>query len=116
MAGGGVTRPPWILEMKNQQVTTNNNGKSWWKQTAVRLAITIVATAFAVLAAYLGTISELKLAISEKADRRAVERIDLRLAQIEIVLADHLVNKDEFYQLRDELRVRLTRIESELNR
>jgi len=104
--------------MKNNRTQTDTIGpnKTWWKQTAIRLLMTIIATAFAVLAAYHSTVSELKLAISEKADRQAVERIDLRLAQIEVILGDHLVNKDEFYQLRDELRVRLTRIESELNR
>lgn len=88
----------------------------WWKQTITRLAITIVATAFAVVAAYMGTISELKLAIAEKADRQAVEKIDLRLARIEVLINDHLLTKDEFYGLRDELLVRLARIESELDR
>jgi len=88
----------------------------WWRQTITRLAATIIATAFAVVAAYMGTISELKLAIAEKADRQAVEKIDLRLARIEVLMNDHLLTKDEFYDLRDELLVRLARIESELGR
>ena len=48
-------------------------------------------------------------------DEKSAERIELRHAQIEGLLSDHLVNRDEFFELRDELRVRLTRIESELN-
>lgn len=78
--------------------------------------MTIIATAFAVVAAYLGTINELKLALAEKADRRAVEKIDLRLAKLEVVINEKLLTKDEFYQLRDELLVRLARIESEVGR
>jgi len=95
---------------------STTRSRVWWKQTLTRLVVTIIATAFAVVVAYLGTISELKLAIAEKADRQAVEKIDLRLARIEVLMSDHLLTKDEFYQLRDELLVRLTRIESELSR
>jgi len=88
----------------------------WWKQGLARLGFTAVATAFAVLAAYYGTISELKLALSEKADRQAVENTDVRLARIEVVINDRLLTKDEFYHLRDEILVRLARMESELSR
>ncbi len=92
-----------------------DHSKTWWKQTIIRLATTALVTAFAVVAAYFGTISDLKLALAEKADRTTAERIELRLAQIEVLLSDHLVSRDEFFKLRDELRVRLTRIESEIN-
>jgi Tfp pilus assembly protein PilO len=104
--------------MKSRQIqnTPNNGLRIWWKQTTVRLVMTIIATAFAVGAAYLGTINELKLSLAEKADRRAVEKIDLRLARIEVLINEHLPTKDEFHQLRDALLVRLARIESELGR
>lgn len=78
--------------------------------------MTIIATAFAVVAAYLSTVSDLKLSLAEKADRRAVEQIDLRLSRIEVLMNEHLLTKDEFHLLRDELLVRLARIESELGR
>ncbi len=82
----------------------------------VRVGITIIATAFAVGAAYLGTISDLKLALAEKADRRAVEQIDVRLARIEVLLAEQLLTRDDFQILRDDLVTRLGRIERELGR
>ena len=91
-----------------------NSVGAWWRQGLARLGLTVIATAFAVLAAYYGTIGELKLALAEKADRQAVENIDLRLARIEVVINDRLLTKDEFYHLRDELLVRLARMESEL--
>ncbi|MFC1476007.1 hypothetical protein ACFLQW_03295 [Candidatus Zixiibacteriota bacterium] len=94
----------------------HNGSRIWWKQTAVRLTMTIIATAFAVAAAYLGTINELQLSLSEKADRRAVEKIDLRLSRIEVLMNEHLPTKDEFRQLRDELLIRLANIERELER
>lgn len=104
--------------MSNQTTTQKINDpvRTWWKQTLARLLLTIVATGFAVFAAYLGTINELKLALAEKADRKATEQIDLRLARMEVFLNDHLLTKDEFFRLRDDLIVRLTRIESELDR
>ena len=80
------------------------------------MVMTIIATAFAIVAAYLGTINEIKLALSEKADRRAVEKIDIRLAKIEVLMHEHLLTKDEFHQFRDEILVGLKRIEGELGR
>jgi hypothetical protein len=103
--------------MKNRQLSGILNGTSatWWKQTLTRSGMTIIATAFAVVAAYLGTINDLKLALAEKADRRAVEQIDVRLSRIEVLMNEHLLTKDEFHELRDELLRRLARIESELD-
>jgi|GEM_PF-2907220 len=104
--------------MKNGQVLpiTDGGPRTWWKQTFARTGMTVTATAFAVVAAYLGTINDLKLALAEKADRQAVEQIDVRLARIEVLLSEQLLTKDEFRELQDRLLQRLARIEHDLDR
>lgn len=116
ITSGRILCARWEHEMKNKQLSGILNGASrtWWKQTIARSGMTIIATAFAVVAAYLGTINDLKLALAEKADRRAVEQIEVRLSRIEVLLTEQLLTKDEFRELRDELLLRLARIENEL--
>jgi hypothetical protein len=62
-------------------------------------------------AAYFTTIGDIKIKLSEKAETVLVEAIDKRLARLEVTIKEGRVSKDEFFELRNNIESRLTRIE-----
>jgi hypothetical protein len=80
------------------------------------IAISILIALLAALSTYYTTIGSLKLELAGKAEEKFVSNLDKRLSNLEVRLADNFATKKDFYQLREDLIVRLSRIEIHLNR
>jgi predicted Holliday junction resolvase-like endonuclease len=78
-------------------------------------ALTIVLVILAALSAYYTTIESLKVELSGKAEENLVANLDKRLSNLETRLAENFATKRDFYQLKEDLLLRLTRIETRLD-
>jgi hypothetical protein len=78
-------------------------------------ALTIVLVILAALSAYYTTIENLKVELSGKAEETLVANLDKRLSNLETRLAENFATKRDFYQLKEDLLLRLTRIETRLD-
>jgi hypothetical protein len=76
----------------------------------------ILALLTAVLTAYYSTVYGIRLTVNEKADRATVEQIDRRLVTIETVLRTDVAHRNDLESLRNEVRTRLSRIETLLEK
>ena len=63
------------------------------------------------VAAYFLTIQSIKIDIASKADEKAVVIIDKKLTNIEVMLKQGVLSKEEFYLFSREMDSRLSRIE-----
>ncbi len=64
------------------------------------------------ITAYFLTIQSLKVELAAKAEDRVVETLDKKLANIEVILREGVVSREQFYRFSKEVETRLTRIES----
>jgi len=78
-------------------------------------ALTIVLVILAALSTYYTTIESLKGELSGKAEENLVASLDKRISNLEIRLAENFATKKDFYQLKEDLLLRLTRIETRLD-
>jgi hypothetical protein len=78
-------------------------------------ALTIVLVIMAALSTYYTTIESLKVELSGKAEETLVANLDKRLSNLETRLAENFATKRDFYQLKEDLLLRLTRIETRLD-
>jgi hypothetical protein len=78
-------------------------------------ALTIGLAIIAALSIYYTTIESLKLELRGKAEETFVANLDKRISGLEVKLADNFATKRDFYQLKEDLLVRLTRIEIQLD-
>jgi hypothetical protein len=62
-------------------------------------------------AAYFTTINNIEVQLAEKAESALVSAIDKRLDRLEIVIKEGRVSKDEFFEFKNNIESRLTRIE-----
>jgi len=76
-----------------------------------RPLINFIMALLGLTAAYFTTIGSIKVRLAGKAESALVETIDKRLAQLEVVIKDGRVSKDEFYLFKNSIETRLTRIE-----
>nr|MBN2276860.1 hypothetical protein [candidate division Zixibacteria bacterium] len=76
-----------------------------------RPLISFIMALLGVTAAYFTTIGSIEVRLAEKAEAALVETIDKRLARLEVVIREGRVGKDEFFQFRNDIERRLTRIE-----
>jgi hypothetical protein len=83
---------------------------------SLRTIGSILAVLTAALTAYYSTVYGIRLTVNEKADRATVEQIDRRLVAIETVLKTDVANRNDMQALRDEVRTRLSRIETLLQK
>jgi len=74
----------------------------------------IVATVFGIAAAYFLTIQSLRIELAAKAESSVVEKLDKKLTNIEVILKEGMLSKDQFYSFSKEMETRLTRIEIHL--
>ncbi|OQX92312.1 MAG: hypothetical protein B6D58_03730 [candidate division Zixibacteria bacterium 4484_95] len=77
---------------------------------------TIIIAIMAALSTYYTTIAGLKLEMADKAEESIVTNLDKRISNLEVRLAENFATKEDFYQLKEELIVRLSRIEARLDR
>jgi hypothetical protein len=88
-----------------------SNFKDIWRDTVNRPVFNFVMVLLGMSAAYFTTIGNLKIQLAEKAETALVEAIDKRLARMEEVIKEGRVSKDEFFEFRNNIESRLTRIE-----
>lgn len=62
-------------------------------------------------AAYFLTIQSLNIEVASKADQATVETLDKKLTNIEVILREGVVSKEQFYEFSKEMEKRLSRIE-----
>jgi hypothetical protein len=78
-------------------------------------ALTIGLAAVAAISTYYTTIGSLKLELAGKAEETLVANLDKRLSALEIRLGENFATRRDFYQLKEDLVLRLTRIETRLD-
>jgi hypothetical protein len=71
----------------------------------------IITTILGIAAAYFLTIQSLKVELAEKAEGPAVELIDKKLTNLEAVIREGVVSKEQFYTFSRDVEARLNRIE-----
>ncbi|UCG63159.1 MAG: hypothetical protein JSV52_07730 [Candidatus Zixiibacteriota bacterium] len=84
-----------------------NNGSVKVSWTMLRIIGVILSLA----AVYFLTIQSLKVEMAAKAESVAVETLDKKLANIEVMLKEGVVSKEQFYQFSKDTESRLSRIE-----
>jgi len=80
------------------------------------IAISIMIALIAGLSAYYTTIGGIKLEVAQKAEETFVASLDKRISNLEVRLAENFATKEDFFQLREDLILRLNRIEVQLNK
>ncbi|KPL02714.1 MAG: hypothetical protein AMJ90_05035 [candidate division Zixibacteria bacterium SM23_73_2] len=90
---------------------TANNNKLFSKANLFQFLFAFFVTAFGIITAYHTAIFGIKLDLAKKAESEIVNQLDKKLSKIEILLNEKLLTKDEFYQFKDQMDKRLTRIE-----
>ena len=73
--------------------------------------LNFVTVVVGIVAGYFLTIQSLKIELAAKAEAAMVERLDHKLAGIEVLLKEGVVSRDEFYQFAKDVEARLVRIE-----
>lgn len=76
--------------------------------------MSFILTLLGMSAAYFTTIGSIKASLAEKAEAALVETIDKKLTRLEVVIKEGMITKDQFFDFRNEIEMRLTRIEYHL--
>ena len=76
--------------------------------------VNLIAIVVGVAAAYFMTIQSLRIELAAKAESAVVEALDRKLAGIEILLREAVVDKEQFYEFSSGVEARLIRIEQHL--
>ena len=85
-----------------------------YKEGGFRLSaamLKFIGVILSLAAAYFLTIQSLKIELAAKAEDTAVESLDKRLANIEVVLKESVVSREQFYEFSKDVEARLSRIE-----
>lgn len=86
-----------------------DNGEAGLRITGGMLRF--VGVVLSLAAAYFLTIQSLKVDLTGKAEGAAVEALDKKLANIEVILKEGVVTREQFYEFSKEVESRLARIE-----
>ncbi len=89
------------------------NKESGLKITGTLLRL--VAMIFGIAAAYFLTIQSLRIELAAKAESAIVEQLDKKLNNIEVILKETVLSKEQFYKFSTNLETRLARIEYHLS-
>lgn len=73
--------------------------------------VNFVAVVLGIVAAYFLTIQSLKVELAAKAEGAAVETLGKKLANIEVMLKEGVVSREQLYRFSKDIEARLTRIE-----
>ncbi len=85
-----------------------------WPTLLNRHLVNFIVMLFGLSAAYFTTIGSIKAELAAKAETVLVNTIDQRLAQMEVLIREGLINKDDFFKFQNSVESRLARIESHL--
>jgi len=92
-------------------MSESNNENAFRIRGPILNVITII---MGIVAAYFLTIQSLKIELADKAEGVVVGTLDKKLANIEVILKEGVVSREQFYQFSKEIETRLTRIEAHL--
>lgn len=67
-----------------------------------------------VAATYFMTIQSLRIELAAKAENRVVETLDKKMGNLEVILKEGVVSKEQFYEFSRDIENRLIRIENHL--
>ena len=87
------------------------SNKLGWNLLLYTPAINLITILFGIVAAYFMTIQSLKVELAEKAEQEVVGVIDKKLVNLEVILKEGVVNKEEFFEFSKNIETRLARIE-----
>lgn len=93
----------------------SNNNKIFSKVQLLQFLVAFFFTALGIITAYYTTIAGIKLDLSQKAESVVVNQLDKRLSNIEVMLNQNFLTKEEFHQFSQDLQNRLSRIEYQLS-
>ncbi len=91
------------------------NNRVFSKVQLLQFLVAFFVTAFGIITAYYTTIAGIKLDLSQKAESTSVNQMDKRLSNIEIILNQNFLTKEEFYQFSQDLQSRLAKMEFQLS-
>ncbi|MEW6050836.1 MAG: hypothetical protein AB1644_07225 [Candidatus Zixiibacteriota bacterium] len=77
--------------------------------------LNLLMVALSIAAAYFMTIQSLKIELAAKAESAVVETLDKKLGNIEVILREGVVSKEQFYRFSQEVDRRLAQIEFHLS-
>ena len=81
----------------------------------LQFLVAFFVTALGIVTAYYTTISGIKLDLSQKAELIDVNQVDKRLSNIEVLLNQNFLTKEEFYKFSQDMQNRLSGIEYRLS-
>ncbi len=76
-----------------------------------KTSLNLLGLILGVAAAYFLTIQSLKIELAAKAEGAVVERLDKKLANIEVILKEGVVSREQFFEFSKKIERRLGRIE-----
>ena len=76
------------------------------------LLLKYVSALLGLVAAYFLTIQSLRLDLAVKADDATVDMLDKKLTNIEVIIKEGMLSRDQFYTFSSRVESRLARIES----
>lgn len=85
-----------------------------WPALINRHLVNFIVMLFGLSAAYFTTIGSIKAELAAKAETVLVNTIDQRLSQMEVLIREGLIDKDDFFKFQNSVESRLARIESYL--
>lgn len=91
------------------------NNRVFSKVQLLQFLVAFFVTAFGIVTAYYTTIGGIKLDLSHKAESAVVNQLDKRLSNIELLLNQNFLTKEEFHRFSSDMQNRLTRMEYQLS-
>jgi hypothetical protein len=101
------------LKIKKKKVMENNRFFS--RVQLLQFLVAFFVTALGIITAYYTTIAGIRLDLSQKAESVVVNQLDKRLSNIEILLNQNFMTKEEFHRFSQDLQNRLSKIEYQLS-
>ena len=91
------------------------NNRFFSKVQLLQFLVAFFVTVLGIITAYYTTIEGIKLDLSQKAESAVVNQLDKRLSNIEVMLNQNFLTKEEFHRFGQEIQNRLSRIEYQLS-
>ncbi len=93
---------------------SNGGYKKYFPPVVWRPLLSFITALLGMTAAYFTTIGSIRIELAEKAESALVTAIDKKLERMEVVIREGRVSKDEFFEFKNDIESRLTRIEYHL--
>lgn len=91
------------------------NNRFFSKTQLLQFLVAFFVTALGIITAYYTTVAGIKLDLSQKAESTVVNQLDKRLSNIELLLNQNFLTKEEFHLFSQDLQNRLSRIEFQIS-